>query len=159
MEDNKMQNSQGEMLVNDVRADQSLTDIDKQNLLVNFSQFDKDEMELTKRKRDLLDKFENMYQKLGGSASIENPFENINPDEDVSELWKKLGNNKMLGVLHAFVLLRPVIKDAIEREEQNILKAEDEKANNEAKLLSDMAMKVDYLNSVVHSVVSRVNQK
>lgn len=102
---------------------------------------------LTKRKRDLIQKFEMMYQKLGGMSTIENPFATISPDEEVSEIWKKVGNNKMLGVLHAFVLLRPIIKDAVECDEN----AEGE----EAKLLSEVATKVDYLNSVVHEVVKR----
>ena len=107
--------------------------------------------------RDLLDKFETMYQRLGGPQTIENPFEKIDPSEDMNSLWTKLGNNKMLGILHAFVLLRPLIKKAIEREEQVKVENEEGKIENESRLLNDMAMKVDYLNTVVTNVVNRVN--
>jgi len=111
-----------------------------------------------KRKRDLLDKFENMYQLLGGSENIENPFDDLAPGEDISQLLERLGKEKMLGILHAFVLLRPVIKDSIEREEQRAVEAEITQTNHESKVISDMATKVEYLNSVVNSVFSRVNQ-
>ena len=139
--------------------DDTQNDIRLPDLIAEINKTEGEDLALGKRKRDLLDKFENMYQKLGGSANIENPFEGIDPEEDISKLWAKLGNNKMLGILHAFVLLRPVIKEAIEREEHKLIESEDDKVNNESKLISDMAMKVDYLNSVVHSVVSRVNQQ
>ena len=133
---------------------------DTQNeIMAEIKKSESEEIALGKRKRDLLDKFENMYQKLGGSANIENPFEGIDPEEDISKLWAKLGNNKMLGILHAFVLLRPIIKEAIEKDEYKLVEAEDEKINNEAKIISDMAMKVDYLNNVVHSIVSKVNHQ
>jgi hypothetical protein len=110
---------------------------------------------LGKNKLSLLNTFETMYQKLGGSTNIKNPFLDIDPDEDISVLWKKLGNNRMLGILHSFVLLRPLIKDAIEKEESKVLEQQENKINNEAKLLSDMAMKIDYLNTVVDGVVTR----
>uniref|UniRef100_A0A7S3J3S1 Uncharacterized protein n=1 Tax=Euplotes harpa TaxID=151035 RepID=A0A7S3J3S1_9SPIT len=99
-----------------------------------------------------------MYQLLGGSENIENPFDDLAPGEDISQLLERLGKEKMLGILHAFVLLRPVIKDSIEREEQRAVEAEITQTNHESKVISDMATKVEYLNSVVNSVFSRVNQ-
>ncbi|CAI2365641.1 unnamed protein product [Moneuplotes crassus] len=110
-----------------------------------------------KQKRELVEKFETMYQRLGGPMNIDNPFEGVSPDDDISVLWKKLGNNQMLGILHSFILLRPIIKDAIEREEQGVIEKETENSNIESKLLNDMAMKVDFLSNMVNSVASRVN--
>eukprot|EP00343_Euplotes_focardii_P000664 CAMPEP_0205803606 /NCGR_PEP_ID=MMETSP0205-20121125/6324_1 /ASSEMBLY_ACC=CAM_ASM_000278 /TAXON_ID=36767 /ORGANISM="Euplotes focardii, Strain TN1" /LENGTH=129 /DNA_ID=CAMNT_0053071981 /DNA_START=674 /DNA_END=1060 /DNA_ORIENTATION=- len=92
-----------------------------------------------KSKIDLLDKFETMYQRLGGASTIQNPFENINPDEDIKAVWEKLGNNKMLGVLHSFILLRPLIKEAIEKEQEQIIEPDADKQENESKLLTDMS--------------------
>ena len=110
---------------------------------------------ITKQKLQLLDKFETMYQRLGGPNSIQNPFAEQDASSDINTLWKNLGNNKMLGILHGFVLLRPLIKDAIEREEHNIVKKAMSSDENEAKLLSEMAMKVDYLSSVVAAVADK----
>lgn len=97
---------------------------------------------------ELLEKFENMYQKLGGKMTVENPLESIE-HEDMNTLWKKLGNNRMLGILHAFVLLRPVIKEALEHEQ--------EQDGDEGKMLADVGMKVDYLESLVGGVLKKVN--
>ena len=68
-----------------------------------------------KRKRELLEKFELIYQKV--CPKLDNVFRGVsfyhNSDDSLKKSWNKMNNEKMIGVLHAFVLLKPTISKAI----------------------------------------------
>lgn len=67
-----------------------------------------------KRKRELLEKFETIYQKV--CHKLDNVFRGvqfINADDSLKKIWNRMNNEKMIGVLHAFVLLKPTLSKAL----------------------------------------------
>ena len=128
-----------------------------EDIMEKMNELQNEEEHITKKRRDLLEVFEVMYQRLGGQINIENPFKDILPGDDITKLWEKIPNNKMLGILHGYVLLRSIIKAAIEKEEQSLIDCEAEKIENESIKINDLALKVEYLNNVMSSVVGRIN--
>ena len=72
---------------------------------------------LGKRKHDVVSKFEAFHSKLSQSRGKTN-FKEMRAHEDFHSLWNKSGEEKALGMLHAFILLQPYIKGAIEHEEK-----------------------------------------
>lgn len=63
----------------------------------------------------MLEKFETIYQKV--CHKLDNPFRKTNffspGDKSIKALWNSMSNEKMIGILHAFILLRPTIDKAI----------------------------------------------
>lgn len=66
-----------------------------------------------------MQKFETIYQKVSGE--LDNIFRDVKvpdipygeehdltkPSEELKQMWNGLSNEKMIGILHAFVLLKP----------------------------------------------------
>lgn len=66
------------------------------------------EQKILKRRRELLDKFELVHYKVEGA--LDHIFEKVELNsESVKSVWNNLPNETMIGVLHAFVLLRPTL--------------------------------------------------
>ena len=64
-----------------------------------------------RRKRQLLDKFEACFQATQDHLSSTWDFEAT--EENLTSHWNQLPNDFMVGVLHAFILLRPQLKKCL----------------------------------------------
>jgi hypothetical protein len=67
-----------------------------------------------KRKKDIVEKFEIVYQKV--CPHLDNLFKGFyfsHDDDKLKEVWNKMTNEKMIGILHAFTILKPTIVRAM----------------------------------------------
>ena len=59
----------------------------------------------SKGKETIVETYENVYQKLE-NKNIKNPFKDFNGEVGMNELLKKVGSDRMVGILHSFILLK-----------------------------------------------------
>jgi hypothetical protein len=76
------------------------------------------DVKLYKRKKELLEKFEVIFQKTSHHFKniwddLEEPGEGKDVNESLKAIWNGLSNERMIGVLHAFVLLKPTLDKCI----------------------------------------------
>ena len=72
----------------------------------------KKNMEFKRKKKELLERFEMIYNKI--SVKMDNPFQDIKDGSQMQDLWSTMDDDRMVGLLHAFILLKPLIRSAIE---------------------------------------------
>ena len=67
-------------------------------------------MQVAKKRRDLLSRFEEIYQKV--KPKVDNPLRKFSSLQKLRERWNKLPDERLVGFLHAYLLLKPHLKKA-----------------------------------------------